>query len=122
MMKEFYNHLINFNKIPAYYLPLIVSSLINALIWLVIIWRLPVQTAWIPLHYNIYFGIDWIGPWIQFFLYPLVGLIILAINFVINVKIYFKNRLLSLVINYSSLLIQIIILTSVITLIIKYFT
>ncbi|MFA6909244.1 MAG: hypothetical protein WC289_05195 [Patescibacteria group bacterium] len=34
----------------------------------------------VPLHYNIYFGIDLIGAWWHIFLFPGIGLLILLLN------------------------------------------
>ncbi|MBU1131295.1 hypothetical protein KJ840_04135 [Patescibacteria group bacterium] len=91
------------------------------LIWLVIFWRLPATANWITLHFNIYFGIDWIGSWIQIFIYPLISFIIIILNLVISWLIAGKSKSLALAVNYTSLLVQFIILTGLITLFIKYF-
>ena len=62
------------------YLPFMASLLLNGLVWFLIVWRLPASATWIPLHYSSYFGIDWIGPWINIIYYPAIGLGIIALN------------------------------------------
>lgn len=49
----------------------------------------------IPLHYNVYFGIDLIGAWYQVFIMPALGFIILAINSVLAYNLYLKEKILS---------------------------
>lgn len=120
-MRDFYQQVINLVKPINFYLPLILSLLMNALIWLFLLWRLPATTNWIPLHFNTYFGIDWIGPWIQIFIYPVIGFLVIIINLIVNLLVYNKERSLIHILNYSSLLVQVIILTGLFTLFIRYF-
>ncbi len=47
------------------------------------------------LHYNIYYGIDWIGEWYKVFIYPLIGFIILIINFSLSIFFFEKEKFLS---------------------------
>ncbi len=47
------------------------------------------------LHYNIYFGIDWLGAWYKIFIYPLIGLIIFIINFSLSIFFFEKEKFLS---------------------------
>jgi len=40
-------------------------------------------TEVIPLHYNVYFGPDWLGASRWIYIYPVIGFLILIINFVL---------------------------------------
>ncbi len=65
----------------------------------------------IPLHYTVYLGIDFFGPWYYIFIFPCLAFLTLAINFFVSVIIresYFSNVLLA----SFSLVAQIIFLTS----------
>lgn len=63
------------------------------------IWRLfptGLQTKpAIPLHYNIYSGIDLFGPWWYIFMIPAIGLIIFVFNLICAVAIWRRERVLS---------------------------
>lgn len=48
------------------------------------LWRLApiVETnPFIPLHYNIFLGVDRFGPWYEVFILPVLGIVILILNF-----------------------------------------
>lgn len=47
------------------------------------------------LHYNIYFGIDWMGIWYKIFVYPLVGLAVYIINLFLGILFYKKDKFIS---------------------------
>ncbi len=59
-------------------------SLVLVILMVVLpLWRLlPVvrENPFIPLHYNIYLGIDRFGPWYRIFILPILGLIMLILN------------------------------------------
>jgi hypothetical protein len=43
------------------------------------------EGQFIPLHYNIFFGIDQFGPWTSVFVLPLIGFVCLLINLLVAV-------------------------------------
>lgn len=49
----------------------------------------------IPLHYNIYSGIDLFGPWWYIFMIPAIGLIIFIFNLLCAVAIWRREKVLS---------------------------
>jgi len=104
------------------FLPFFSTLLVNALIWFLIIARLPAKTDWIPLHFNTYFGIDWIGPWINVIYYPVTAILIGGVNLLLAAMLYHQNSRLSQWLLWSALIVQIIILTSLSVLIIYYFS
>lgn len=106
---------------PMFYVPFILSLFLNLLIWLIIFLKLPATVNWIPLHYNAYLGIDWIGPWLQIFIYPSISLLIILVNLLIIIFIHKKEKNISLVLNFTGPLVQFIILGGLATLVIKYF-
>ena len=73
----------------------IISLIANIALWGFLFWRIRPQVEPIYLHYNIYFGIDLIGPWYKIYLIPLSGLIFLIINLIISLLIYKKEKVIS---------------------------
>jgi hypothetical protein len=114
--------LTNLLKIKQLALPLLGALLFNVLIWLFITWRLPISSSWIPLHYNAYFGIDLIGPWINIIYYPLIGLIIIFINTALLIIVNDNKNILSISLVWSAVVVQLILIISLSTLIIHYFS
>ncbi len=49
----------------------------------------------IPLHYNIYSGIDLFGPWWYIFMIPVIGLAIFVLNLVLAIGIWRREQVLS---------------------------
>ena len=69
----------------------IISFILNLLLWLFLYWRIQPQVEPVVLRSNIYFGISLIGGWYTGFFWPLIGLIILIINFILA-NIFIKNQ------------------------------
>ncbi|MEA2088888.1 MAG: hypothetical protein U9O55_03560 [Patescibacteria group bacterium] len=86
---------------------LIISIIINSIIWINLL-RIKKVGEMIPLHYNVYFGIDYIGDWHKIFIVPLIGIIILIINFLLALLIYYKDKFISYILVFTVLFVQII--------------
>lgn len=75
------------------------SIVFNICLWLVLYFKLkPISQELdpnIPLHYNIYFGIDYFGHWTQSFIMSGFGLFIILINTFLAFLIYLKEKFLS---------------------------
>ena len=112
MSKLFYFNLKDFLVKPRFYLPIFVALLLNVLIWLFLIIKIKPSVNWIPLHYNVYFGIDFLGPWVYIFVYPFLGLLIIFINSFISIKLLILEPILAKILIWSALLVQIIIIMS----------
>lgn len=73
------------------------SLIINIGNWgLIMFFMKPVDFLLI-LHYNVYFGVDVIGPWWQLYFLPLIGIIILGINTILGYLFYQKKNVLLLI-------------------------
>lgn len=64
------------------------------------------------LHYNIYFGIDWIGEWYKIYMYPLFGFLVFLINYSFAIYFYAKDKTISYIFSFSTTFIEIIIFIS----------
>ena len=83
-----------------------IGFILNLCFWVFLLWNLEPTTELIPLHYNIYLGIDLIKPWWHVYQLPLIGLIIFLTNFILAFIIFKHNRLLAYFLLLASLVIQ----------------
>jgi Co/Zn/Cd efflux system component len=104
---------------------IVISSILgltlNILIWLIIylkfyplVYNLPEEQSFIPLHYNIYLGIDLFGPWQNIFYLPGIGLLIFLVNTISALLLYSKKEILSYFLSISSSLLQVFLLLATI--------
>lgn len=122
MITSFLNHFKDFCLKSHLYRPLIITLILNLLIWCFLIKLIPISSSWIPLHANVYFGIDWLGPWIYIFIYPALALIFALINFILAMELQAYNLFLSRLILWISLIIQLIVTLGLVFLIISNFS
>ncbi len=81
--------------------------LVNIGIWLTLWWKMAGTEGDIFLHYNILFGVDLIGPVWKVYLVPILGLVILIINFLIGWFFYKQDKFIAQIMNFVGLLGQI---------------
>lgn len=84
------------------------SLILNISIWLFLAFRLKPSEYPVPLHFNIYFGIDVIDDWTSAFIIPIIGLIVVILNMVLSIVIYPREKFISHFLVSSSLFIQIL--------------
>lgn len=90
----------------------IFSLLLNIFFWFVVWYSIISFKGDIPLHYNIYFGVDLLGDKNEIFKLPLIALLIFLINFILAFIVYKKEKILSLFLTVAALMIQIFLLTA----------
>jgi len=122
MLIHFYQFLNRFKSTPAWrnkllIIPLGSAALLNLAIWLLIyfqfypaVYSLPKEQSYIPLHYNIYTGIDLFGSWQRIFIWPAIGLIILIVNLVLAIILYEKKEIISHFLSFAATFTQIFLL------------
>jgi hypothetical protein len=113
--------IINYFKTKlAIYLYFAIGFVLNILSWLWVMYYMHPSGDILPLHYNIYFGIDHIGS--GWFLYwqPAVGLLIILMNLVL-VKINKSKQGLILYLSLLTVLCQLAIGLSLFLLFINHF-
>ena len=89
---------------------LILALLMNALLWVLFYFRIPITLEPIILRFNIYVGISLIGPWFDVFYFPLAGLGIIIINLLIGWMLFRKDKLPAHFLIMTALAVQIILL------------
>lgn len=92
---------------------LIASIIINVTLWGALYSKLHSfsyvsESGQIALHYNIYFGIDSIGPWYKVFILPTLGLFIIIFNNLLGYAFYLQEKILSYFLIFSQTILQII--------------
>lgn len=90
----------------------LIIFLLNLSIWLILYMKVQPTSEPIPLHYNIYFGIDLIGSWYKIYYIPGFGMIIFFINLLLSYIIYKREKIISYFLIFSSGMIQIIFLAT----------
>lgn len=128
-MLVFFHQLIeNFKNSPARKNKIILIStilclIVNLAIWALLIFKFrPIalanpEKATLPLHYNIYWGIDLFGKWYQSFILPVFGFIVLIVNFILAVFLYSQKSLASYFFIISAVFVQIFLLVSTVLMI-----
>jgi len=84
------------------------SIVFNLLVWVLFYFRIPIQVEPIALRYNIYVGINLIGPWHHVFWFPLAGLIIIIFNFILAKKLFKSEKILAHFLTLTALICQIL--------------
>jgi len=89
-----------------------IGTALNAAFWITTAFKISHLEEIIPLHYNVYFGVDQIGPRIEFLRLPALGLLILIVNFFLAYSVYRHERLCAYFLVLSAALLQIFLLIS----------
>lgn len=90
----------------------VLSFILNGVLWVWLLSEIPRPSYPIPLHVNVYFGVDYIDSWYKVFFLPAFGLWAIATNFVITYLLYLKERLLSYFCTVTTLLVHVLLLVA----------
>ena len=94
-----------------------VSSTFTVLSLALLIYKISPQrylstSGTIPLHYNLYFGVDVFGPWWQAFSIPFFSLVVLLVNTICAYMLYEKEKILSYLLMCVTAIISVIVFAS----------
>lgn len=81
------------------------------------VWRiLPMagQKPFIPLHYNVYVGVDAFGPWYDIFVLPMLGAALLVVNLCFQAAFYERERVLSAFFAVATLVTELVLLVAMV--------
>ncbi len=81
------------------------------------VWRiLPMagQKPFIPLHYNVYVGVDAFGPWYDIFVLPMLGAALLVVNLLFQAAFYERERVLSAFFAVATLVTELVLLVAMV--------
>ena len=105
---------------PIYRRTALISFIFLLSSWLLPFWRiapLGQERQFIPLHYNIYFGIDRFGPWEHIFLLPAIGLLLFIVNLIFQSVFLRTEHILSYFFAFSTVLAEIILFAAVVAIV-----
>lgn len=100
-----------FKNLPILIMNLI-SLAVNVFIWVWLLWQIGPTSEPIFLHYNILFGVDYIGEWWRVLFLPIFGLLILLVNLVLGWVLYNRDKLFSYLLTVGALLCQLFLLVA----------
>ena len=86
------------------------SILLNIFIWIFLIQNQKENSHPIILHYNLFFGVDYLSNYEKIYLIPLSGLIIIIVNSVLGHLLYLKEKLASYFLVFIIFVIQVFLL------------
>ncbi len=82
------------------------SVILNLFIWIFLLNNRIEGNYPIILHYNLTFGVDYLGNYGKVFLMPLIGAIIFIFNTLLGYNVYSKEKLASYFLQFNALIIQ----------------
>lgn len=88
------------------------SLILNLANWFWLLWKIKPQADPIFLHYNILFGVDYVGEWWRVLFLPLAGLLIFLINGLIAWIMFSKDKFAAELLNFVSLVCEIFLLVA----------
>ena len=98
----------------------LIGLIFNLILWAYTFLQYGLSTDLVPLHYNIYFGIDLIGYKSNLFFYPLLGLVIIIVNSILSWLLRIE-KLIGYFLIMSAVLAQVFILITEVALIMNYY-
>lgn len=96
--------------------------LLQLLHWGFIFYKQGTNADIIPLHYNIYYGIDWLGSGYWLYLYPFLGLLIYFLNMILAAVWYARERWVSYFLVTAGLLANLLLATGLALVLIFYYS
>lgn len=91
----------------------LVSLLINIITWAIVYFKIKPDSEIVPLHYNIFYGIDIAGKGYFIYLVPAIGLSVLVVNYWLFSYALGKDRFAANTTMAITLFVQIIIFAAV---------
>jgi len=85
----------------------VLSILLNLITWVWLAAQIRPQTELIFLHYNILFGVDYVGEWYKVYYVPLTGWLIIIFNFLLGWFFFSRDKFIAILLNIVNVLAQI---------------
>jgi|SRR3989344_8803564 len=108
-----------FFKDPWIFGPLIGSVLSQLIVWWYILANIKPTVEQIFLHYNVVFGVDLIGDWWKIYYLPLVGIIVMLVNYISGLYFYGHDKLLSRVLTFFTVFFHVFLLIAIVLIVDK---
>jgi len=109
---------ISFFQDRLIFVSFILSAILNIILWLMLAGKFGWSGERVPLHFNVVYGIDYLASARQVYQIPLAGLALLAINALLAMRIYPREKLFSYFLGFGTAALQLILIVSAVTLIV----
>lgn len=88
------------------WMPGVAAFVLNVVAWLYLAAMIRPSDDLFILHYNIHFGVDFLGRWFAAFVPPVIGLLFMAVNSVLVWWFWMRLRVLSVIAIAATVVIQ----------------
>ncbi len=82
------------------------SCLVNVSLWMFLFKNQKSSELPVILHYNLFFGVDYLGGYNEIYLIPIVGVIVIIINTILGYLLYERERLASYFLTFNIFIVQ----------------
>lgn len=89
---------------------LVCGLALNIIMWAGIYYGIAPRVEPIALRYNIYFGINFIGPWYYGFIFPLIGFVLILINSCLAYLVFLRLKLLAYFLILNAIVCQLLLI------------
>ena len=108
-LQHFFQDLRDMMRLPRFVWSFLFAFFFCVLNFILPILRiLPLKEArpFIPLHYNIYFGVDQFGPLDKIFLLPILGFCLFLLNVIFQTVAFRREKLLAFIIAVATVILE----------------
>lgn len=96
-------------KFSLFLISAVLSLLLNIILWVVLWSKFGLGSEPIPLHFNIVYGIDFVGRARLVYQLPAAGLLILIVNSTLSNILNKEEKIFGYFLNFAGLLVQVMI-------------
>jgi len=82
------------------------SCLANVSLWIFLFKNQKSPELPVILHYNLFFGVDYLGGYNEIYLIPIVGVIVIIVNTILGYLLYERERLASYFLTFNIFIVQ----------------
>ncbi len=110
-VQHFFIDMRDMMRLPRFFVSAFFSVFLLALTAALPLWRIvPLGSVrpFIPLHYNIYLGVDRLGPWQQIFILPILGFSLFLFNLFLQTFVFPQEKLLAFLISIATTILELI--------------
>ncbi|OGE76921.1 MAG: hypothetical protein A3C85_01275 [Candidatus Doudnabacteria bacterium RIFCSPHIGHO2_02_FULL_48_21] len=100
------------------FVSVVFGIILNIILWLLLGGKFGWSAEKIPLHFNVVYGIDFLGSTRQVYEIPLTGIVLLVINSILAIKFYPRSKLFSYFLSFSALAMQAVLIVAATALIV----
>jgi hypothetical protein len=86
------------------------SAFLNISLWIFLFQNQKKSDYPVILHYNLFFGVDYLGNYNEVFIIPIVGIVVIFVNSILGHFLYRRERLASYFLSFNMIVVQMFLL------------